>query len=121
MEDSVVIIAFYKFVKLEDYRAMKAPLEAFCVEQGLKGTILFAEEGINSTISGSREGIDNLFAHLRSDERFADLEGKESYLDYQPFNRMKVRLKNEIVTIGISEVDPVCHVGSMSNPRTGTI
>lgn len=113
----VVIIAFYKFARLENFEEMKAPLQSFCDERGLKGTILLAREGINSTISGSQEAIDQLIAHLRSDERLADLEYKSSHSQEQPFNRMKVRLKKEIVTIGLDSVDPCQLVGEYVEPK----
>ena len=77
----------------------------------MKGTLLLAEEGINGTVSGSREGIDALFAWLRSDPRLADIEHKESYCDEQPFYRTKVKLKKEIVTLGVPGVDPNKQVG----------
>lgn len=104
-EKPIVIAAFYHFVSLPDYEEMRYPLLAFCKKHDLKGTILLAREGLNSTISGSRENIDALFAHLRSDPRLAALEWKESYHDSQPFERMKVRLKKEIVRMGLEELD----------------
>jgi UPF0176 protein len=105
MKDSVVIAAFYHFTPLDDHIQMREPLKTFCVEHDLKGTILLASEGINSTISGSRENIDKLFVHLKSDPRMKDIEWKESYLDFQPFERMKVRLKKEIVRMGLDDFD----------------
>ncbi len=103
--EPVVIAAFYKFVPLPDFEEMRYPLLAFCKKHDLKGTILLAHEGVNSTISGTREAVDALFAHLRSDARLADLEWKESYHDNQPFERMKVRLKKEIVRMGQETLD----------------
>ena len=79
---------------------------SYCQAQGVKGTILLAAEGINGTIAGSRQAIDAVFGFLRSDPRLADLEHKESYTETPPFERMKVRLKPEIVTLGLPEVDP---------------
>lgn len=105
MQDQVVIAAFYHFADLPDYEEMRAPLLRFCNQQKLKGTILLAHEGVNSTISGSREAIDALLSHLRSDERLAGLEHKESYHESQPFQRMKVRLKKEIVRMGVEDLD----------------
>ena len=105
MQKPVVIAAFYHFASLPDYEAMRQPLLRFCNRHKLKGTILLAAEGVNSTISGSREAIDALLAHLRSDPRLAGLEHKESFHDNQPFMRMKVRLKKEIVRLGMDELD----------------
>ena len=112
----IVIAAFYKFVSLPDFEEMRYPLLAFCKKHDLKGTILLAHEGLNSTISGSRENIDALFAHLKSDSRLADLEWKESYHEDQPFERMKVRLKKEIVRMGVDDVD-MSLVGDYVEPK----
>ncbi|MCD6035323.1 MAG: rhodanese domain protein [Rickettsiales bacterium] len=101
----VVIAAFYRFAVLEDYEAMRPRLIAFCNRWKLKGTILLAREGINSTISGSREAIDALFAMLNEDPRLAGITWKESYADFQPFQRLKVRLKTEIVRMGKEDLN----------------
>lgn len=111
-DHSIVVAALYKFVSLTDFAEIKAPLLAVCNENGIKGTLLLAAEGINGTVSGSREGIDALLAWLKNDPRLADLEHKESYTDELPFLRMKVKLKKEIVTIGIPEVSPTKTVGT---------
>jgi UPF0176 protein len=117
-----VVAALYKFARLEDYVDMRGPLQAFCEAQDIRGTILLALEGINGTVSGSRAGIDALLARLKSDPRLADLEHKESYdsekpFKRMPFKRMKVRLKKEIVTIGVPEVDPNDRVGVYVSPQ----
>jgi len=116
MSDTVVA-ALYKFVTLEDFQALREPLLDECLAAGIRGTLLLAHEGINGTIAGSREGIDRVLAHLRSDPRLADLEHKESYDDHVPFYRMKVKLKKEIVTMGVPGVDPNDMVGSYVEPR----
>ena len=85
--------------------------------QGLKGTILLAPEGINGTIAGSRGGIDALLQFLRADARLHNLEHKESYCTELPFQRLKVRLKTEIVKLGISEIDPNQKVGTYVEPQ----
>src|SRR5471030_360455 len=102
-----VVIAFYKFVALPYFEAIRIPLRTFCQEHGVFGTILLASEGINGTIAGSREGIDTVINYLRNDPRFADLQWKESYYDEIPFEKMKVRLKREIVGLGVPQVDPL--------------
>ena len=96
---SVVNISCYKFITLTDREALKADLTARCVALGLKGTILLAPEGINVFLAGPREPIDAIVAHLRADPRFADLQPKESLSDAPPFKRMRVRLKQEIITM----------------------
>jgi UPF0176 protein len=113
----VVVAALYKFISLPDFAEMQEPLLSFCQEQGIKGTILLAQEGINGTIAGSRQAIDAVLNFLRSDSRFTDLEHKESYTETPPFERMKVRLKQEIVTLGIPEIDPNEKVGIYVSPQ----
>ena len=112
-----VVIAFYKFVLLPDCEEMRIPLRTFCQQNGVMGTILLAAEGMNGTIAGSREGIDAVTGYFRSDPRFADLQWKESYFDGLPFEKMKVRLKREIVGLGIPQVDPLRKVGIYVPPE----
>ncbi|MER3493052.1 MAG: hypothetical protein C4323_12395 [Mastigocladus sp. ERB_26_2] len=113
----LVVATFYKFVKLPDYVEIQQPLLSYCQAQGIKGTILLAEEGINATVAGSREAIDSLLSFLRSDSRLADLEHKESTAEEPPFQRMKVRLKKEIVTMGMADIDPNEKVGTYVSPK----
>ena len=116
-EKNQVVAALYKFVSLPDFAEKQEPLLSYCQSQGIKGTILLAAEGINGTIAGSRQGVDSVLAFLRSDPRLADLEHKESYSQTQPFERLKVRLKAEIVTMGLPEVDPNQQVGTYVSPQ----
>ena len=102
----IVVAAFYKFARLPDFEQAQAPLRAAADKADVKGTILLAEEGMNGTIAGSREGIDAVLAHLRSLPGCAALDWKESYTDENPFLRMKVRLKKEIVTLGVAGLEP---------------
>ena len=112
-----VVSAFYKFVRLPDYVEKREPLRSLCLEQGIRGTILLAEEGINGTIAGSREGIDSVLAFLRRDPRLADLETKESTTESIMFDRMKVKLKKEIVTLGVPTINPAETVGTYVKPE----
>ena len=105
-ENAAVVVAMYHFVGLDDFAALKPPLLDVCLANGLKGTILLAREGLNGTVSGSRAGIDALLAFLKTDPRFETLRHKESYAETAPFRRMKVRLKREIVTMGVPDTDP---------------
>ncbi len=105
-DNKFVVVGMYHFVRLDDFEDMKPPLQALCVENGLMGTILLAREGLNGTLAGPRDGIDTLLSHLRADSRFETLRYKESYTDKAPFRRMKVRLKREIVTMGVPDTDP---------------
>jgi UPF0176 protein len=112
-----VVVTFYKFVRLPDFAEKREPLLSHCEVQGIRGTILLAAEGINGTIAGSREAIDSVVTFLRSDPRLVDLEQKESCADSAPFDRMKVRLKKEIVTLGLPEIDPSDRVGTYISPQ----
>jgi UPF0176 protein len=112
----LIAVAFYKFVTLSDFASLKAPLQARCEQLGVKGTILLAEEGVNGTIAGSLENVSAVLAHLRADARLADLEHKESPATEMPFYRMKVRLKREIVTLGIPGVSPTKVAGTYVKP-----
>jgi len=114
---SVVVAALYKFVPLPDYVELADPLREFCKEQSVRGTLLLASEGINGTIAGSREGIDAVLAYLKADPRLVNLEHKESYSEHMPFFRTKVKLKKEIVTMGVPGVDPLHLVGSYVEPK----
>jgi UPF0176 protein len=112
-----VVAALYHFVTLDNYQDIREPLRAFCDQHDIKGTLLLANEGINGTVAGSREGIDALLAYLKADARLAGLEHKESFDDEQPFFRMKVKLKKEIVTMGIDGIDPNDVVGTYVKPK----
>ncbi len=109
--------ALYKFVDLPDFRALRAPLLECCNRHQVKGTLLLAEEGINGTIAGPPAGVGAVLDHLRRDPRLADLEHKSSWADAAPFQRMKVRLKREIVTLGVPGVSPVRMAGRYVKPQ----
>jgi len=113
----VVVAALYRFTRFEDPAALKGPLAKTCCSHGVKGTLLLAREGINGTIAGSRAGIGAVLAHIRSLPGCADLEHKESLAQDMPFHRMKVRLKREIVTMGVEDIDPNHIVGTYVEPE----
>ena len=117
ISEPCVVAAFYHFTDLLDYKTLQTPLKDFCDAHQLKGTILLAQEGINSTIAGSRVAIDALLIYLRNDPRLQNLEHKESYCEGIPFQRMKVRLKKEIVTLGVPDIDPKHRVGTYVDPK----
>jgi len=112
----VVVAALYRFATLPDFEALRDPLYELMIEHEVRGTLLLAKEGINGTIAGSRQGIDRIMSWLKSDPRFADLEAKESYVDTPPFYRTKVKLKKEIVTMGVEGIDPNDIVGTYVEP-----
>ncbi|MEE9411433.1 MAG: rhodanese-related sulfurtransferase [Methylococcales bacterium] len=116
-QPNIVVATMYKFVQLSNFREIRSALHQHCVEQDIKGTILLAEEGLNGTIAGSRESINSVLAYLRSDQRFADLQAKQSLVTDMPFLRMKVKLKKEIVTMGIPETDPTQLSGQLIDAK----
>ena len=115
-DSKFVVAALYRFAALPDYKVYQAPLLDVCLSAGVMGTILLAPEGINGTIAGSRDGIDAVLDHIRSLPGCADLDHKESYAQEPPFLRMKVRLKREIVAMGVPEIDPNEVVGTYVDP-----
>lgn len=114
---TIVVAAMYHFVTLENFEDLREPLLAVMQGNGVKGTLLLAHEGINGTVAGSREGIDALLAWLKSDDRLANLSHKESYHEQLPFLRTKVKLKKEIVTMGVADIDPNHIVGTYVKPQ----
>ena len=109
---SVVVAALYRFARFPDFEAFRQPLFEAMLAAEVRGTLLLAAEGINGTIAGSRLGIDKVLDFLQQDERFAGLEVKESSVDDNPFYRTKVKLKKEIVTMGVQDIDPNEIVGT---------
>jgi UPF0176 protein len=113
----IVVAALYRFVAFDDYRERQQPLRERMESLGIRGSLLIAREGINGTIAGSREAIDSMLDYLRQDSRFADTDVKESYCQQMPFKRTRVRLKKEIVTMGVPRIDPREAVGTYVNPQ----
>ncbi len=109
--------ALYKFVELPDFAALQTPLLACCEAHAVKGTLLLAPEGINGTIAGLEPNVRAVLAYLRQDPRLAALEHKEAWADAPPFHRMKVRLKREIVTLGVPDVHPALMAGQYVKPQ----
>jgi UPF0176 protein len=113
----IVVCAMYKFVTLENFEDLRQPLLEAMESNEVRGTLLIAQEGINGTVAGSREGIDALLAWLATDERLANIVHKESYDETMPFYRTKVKLKKEIVTMGVEGIDPKQVVGTYVKPQ----
>jgi len=110
------VAALYHFTRLSDFEALKEPLLGMCNLLEIKGTLLLAREGINGTIAGTDDAIRQILDFLRADPRLKELDHKESRAEDLPFYRMKVRLKKEIVTMGVEGVDPNDMVGTYVNP-----
>lgn len=108
---AVSVAAFYRFVQLPDFKNLRQSILDACVSNGLLGTILLAEEGINGTISGSREGLGEIRLFLSRDERLKSLPFRYSTATEAPFHRMKVKLRKEIVTLGVPEINPAEQAG----------
>jgi UPF0176 protein len=102
----IVVAALYHFTRFEDPGALIPTLRETCARAGVRGTLLLAGEGINGTVAGAREGVDAVLAHVRGLPGCAGLAWKESTASEMPFGRMKVRLKREIVTMGVPGTDP---------------
>ncbi len=114
---AVINISGYKFVTLNDIENLRPKLKGHCLKLDLKGTILLASEGINIVLAGSRESIHGFETFLKQDARFADMTFKESISHHQPFNRMLVRLKKEIIAFGVEGVDPAHHTSPHVKPQ----
>jgi UPF0176 protein len=113
----ITIAALYHFARVSDPAALRPALAQICAQNSVRGSLLLAREGINGTIAGAADSISAVLAFIRAQEGFAALEHKESYAETMPFGRMKVKLKREIVTMGLPDVDPIAQVGSYVAPQ----
>ncbi len=116
-KETYLVAALYKFVALPDFEDLQAPIRAVCDDNQVKGTLLLASEGINGTIAGPEDGIRTVLAYLNNIPAFEGLVHKESWATEPPFPRMKVRLKKEIVTMGVPGIDPNKIVGTYVKPK----
>lgn len=117
MTEPFLVAAFYKFVALDDCDQLRQMLLRLCEENAIRGTILLAPEGINATISGDAQRLHRVLDTLKSDARLADLTIKFSRHDEQPFARLKVKIKPEIVSLGMPQVSPTKAVGTYVKPE----
>ena len=121
MPHTYLTTAMYHFVSLPHFETLREPLLEFCVARDIKGTLLLANEGINGTVAGSEKSILELLEYLKTDPlfegHFKNLGHKESWSDKHPFYRMKVKLKKEIVTLGVPGVSPTKMVGTYVKPQ----
>jgi UPF0176 protein len=113
----IIVAALYHFAPLTDPAAAREPLRLVCETHGVKGTLLLAQEGINGTIAGTRDALDTVISHIRQWPGFAALEVKFSNGNAMPFGRMKVKVKREIVTMGVENIDPLSLVGTYIAPE----
>ena len=113
----VINISAYKFVMLDNLEALRAQLKDKCLSLGLKGTILLSPEGINVTLSGARFSIDKIIDYFEKSTPFTNLPYKESASEHQPFNRMLVRLKKEVIAFGVEGIAPQTYTSPHLSPK----
>ncbi|MDH3387283.1 MAG: rhodanese-related sulfurtransferase [Gammaproteobacteria bacterium] len=106
MSSRILIAALYRFVRLDNFESLRQPLLRVMLDNRVRGTLLLAAEGINGTVAGSEGDIETLLEYLRRDPRLRDLDCKLSYDEEMPFYRSRVKLKREIVTMGVDGIDP---------------
>jgi UPF0176 protein len=114
---AITICALYKFVRLDNYLELRDPLLAKMTSIDVKGTLLLAAEGINGTIAGSQKAIEQVLDFLQAQPNLGAIVHKESFSDTNPFHRTKVKLKKEIVTMGVEGIDPNQVVGTYVKPK----
>jgi UPF0176 protein len=117
MSNSFVVAALYYFTKLDDFQALQKPLLNRMLALDVKGTLLLAHEGINGTVAGTQISIDELLNWIRSDARLAQVDAKFSFDESMPFYRTRVKLKKEIVTMGVEDIDPINSAGTYVKPE----
>ena len=106
MSSAIVIAALYRFVRLDNFEELRQPLLQLMLDKQIRGTLLLAAEGINGTVAGEAAAVEQLLGYLRQDERLRDFDCKFSSDDSMPFYRSRVKLKREIVTMGVADIDP---------------
>jgi len=116
-QSQIVVCALYKFVTLEKFQDLRQPLLKVMEYNNIRGTLLLASEGINGTVASSRKGIDALITWFEKDDRLQHIVTKESFEAENPFYRTKVKLKKEIVTMGVEGIDPKQVVGTYVKPQ----
>jgi len=117
LAETITVSAIYHFVRLNDFADYRQPLIDRLEAEGIRGTLLLASEGINGTVAGRPDAIERFLNWLRKQSPFAGLSHKESACDEMPFYRTKVKLKKEIVTMGIEGIDPLDIVGTYVKPQ----
>ncbi len=115
--DMIIVTTFYKFLELKNYKKLKIKLDTYLFSTNIKGTILLAKEGINATVAGNYVDMNKFLVYLSNYIEFKDLKMKFSKCLSNPFLRMKVRLKKEIISLGIPNIDPEKMVGKHLNNK----
>ena len=117
MSYPIVVAALYYFTKLDDFQSLQKPLLNKLLSLDIKGTLLLAHEGINGTVAGTQKSIDELLDWIKSDLRLANVDAKFSFDEKMPFYRTRVKLKKEIVTMGVVDIDPSYSSGTYVSPE----
>lgn len=117
LEGEIRVCALYKFVTLDDFETLRQPFQEKCDSLALKGTVLLANEGINGTIAGAVDAVNAFIEFLEADQRLRDIDYKFALAAEMPFYRMKIKLKKEIVTLGVAGIDPNRKVGAYVEPQ----
>jgi len=110
-------ITGYKFTPIEDELHLKETILQRSIDLNLKGTVLISSKGLNFSVSGTKNNIDKFIVFIHSDSRFADVDVKITYNEYQPFRKMLVRIKKEIISMGIEEINPNLFTGQKISPK----
>lgn len=109
-------ITGYKFIPITNTKSLQKLIIKYSTELNLKGTVLISKKGLNFSIAGETESIKSFTEFLCSDKRFSDIDIKTTYNDYQPFRKMLVRIKKEIISMGVDEIDPFISTGDKISP-----
>ncbi|MDA8719205.1 rhodanese-like domain-containing protein [Candidatus Actinomarina sp.] len=110
-------ITGYKFIPIKNELVLQETILQRSTNLNLKGTVLISRKGINFSVSGNKNNIDKFLLFIRSDSRFADVDVKITYNEYQPFRKMLVRIKKEIISMGIEDIDPFQFTGQKISPK----
>ena len=110
-------ITGYKFTPIEDELHLKETILRRSINLNLKGTVLISSKGLNFSVSGTKNNIDKFIVFIHSDSRFADVDVKITYNEYQPFRKMLVRIKKEIISMGVEEINPYQFTGQKISPK----
>ena len=114
---NIANITGYKFTPIDDELLLRETILKYSTDLNLKGTVLISSKGLNFSVSGTKKNIDNFIVFIHSDKRFSDVDIKITYNKYQPFRKMLVRIKKEIISMGVEEINPFQFTGQKISPK----
>jgi len=114
---NIANITGYKFTPIDDELLLRETILKYSTDLNLKGTVLISSKGLNFSVSGTKKNIDNFIVFIHSDKRFSDVDIKITYNEYQPFRKMLVRIKKEIISMGVEEINPFQFTGQKISPK----